>query len=83
MSDTLGFFIFVAVVLLWAGCAIWGIRRAVANGDSEGWVALVAFLIGPLAPLIALAKPRGKKCRFCLSTMPEKATVCPKCARAQ
>jgi hypothetical protein len=40
-------------------------------------------MLGPLAPLLGVVKPRGKKCAFCASIIPTEASVCPKCTRDQ
>lgn len=74
--------IFILLVL-WLGGGAWGARRAVKAGYSELVATLAAIFLGPFAPLLALAKPLGKRCAFCLSVMPEQAIVCSKCAREQ
>ncbi|MEX2384162.1 MAG: hypothetical protein WEB59_06175 [Thermoanaerobaculia bacterium] len=75
--------IVLGVIVAWIVGAIWGFRRAVANGYSEVAAGIGALFLGPFAPLLAVVKPRGKKCRFCQSIIDQKATVCPKCTREQ
>jgi hypothetical protein len=75
-------FLFV-IVVLWLVGGAWGAKRAVKAGYSELVATVAAIFLGPFAPLLALAKPMGKRCQFCLSVMPELATVCAKCSREQ
>ncbi len=49
--------VFVLLLVAWPVGTIWGYRRAVHAGDSEGMAGLGALLRGPLAPLLAFVKP--------------------------
>jgi len=53
MSDLIWAFILIG----WPVGAIWGYRRAVRAGYSEGMAGVGALLLGPFAPLLAFVKP--------------------------
>lgn len=49
--------IVLALVIAWPFGALYGYRRAVRAGYSEGMAGIGALLLGPLAPLLAFVKP--------------------------
>ena len=53
----MGELLFVLILIAWPVGTIWGYRRAVRAGYSEGMAGIGALLLGPLAPLLALVKP--------------------------
>lgn len=79
------------ISLLWPvlgllGTRIYLSRMSNTRGRGMGYALFTlphAIVFGPFFLFLALSQKAKKECRFCLSTIDERATVCPECTRTQ
>ena len=78
-----GLFVVGAFFLMWAFSPWIGLRIGRSKGYPDWAGALAGLFLGPFVLLMGLVSTSSKKCPFCLSNIPIKATVCARCQKEQ
>jgi hypothetical protein len=73
----------VLFFLMWAFSPWIGLRIGRTKGYADWAGALAGLFLGPFVIFMGLVSRSSKKCPFCLSNIPIKATVCARCQKEQ